>query len=46
MLPHSTKRAVFIRALDEIILPGFAMLGVDDGPARAWLASRQALAAV
>jgi rubrerythrin len=41
VLPHSMKRAVFVQALDRIVLPGFQLLGVSDTPARAWLAQRQ-----
>jgi hypothetical protein len=42
VLTHSLKREVFVRALDEVICPGMAALGVDDGPARDWLARRRA----
>lgn len=42
VLPHSMKREVFVTALDEVILPGFRLMGVNDSPARAWLAQHQA----
>jgi hypothetical protein len=42
VLPHSLKRQVFLRTLDEVVLPGLHGLGVDVGPARAWLAQARA----
>ena len=41
VLPHGLKREVFVRTLEEVICPGLAALGVDDGPARGWLAWRR-----
>ena len=37
VLPHALKREVFIRMLEEVILPGLEGFGVDPAPARAWL---------
>jgi hypothetical protein len=42
VLPHSLKRQVFVRTLDEVVLPGLHGLGVDVGPARAWLDAARA----
>jgi hypothetical protein len=42
VLPHALKREVFVRTLEEVVCPGLATLGVDDGSARAWLAGRRA----
>ncbi|OFX25868.1 MAG: hypothetical protein A2V77_09590 [Anaeromyxobacter sp. RBG_16_69_14] len=45
VLPHGLKREVFARTLEEVVFPGMDGLGVDTGPARAWLdGKRQALA--
>jgi hypothetical protein len=44
VLPHSQKRAIFVRALQEVVIPGLEQLGIDAGPARAWLAAREAVA--
>jgi hypothetical protein len=46
-LAQRTARALYASALHEVILPGFTAIGVDLGPARAWVAERGAsLAAV
>jgi hypothetical protein len=37
VVPHSQKRAVFLAALDELVLPGLAGVGIDCGPLKAWL---------
>ncbi len=44
VLPHTTKREVFVRALREVVFPGLSHLGVDTGPARTWLATRPGMA--
>jgi hypothetical protein len=41
-LSQRTARALYLSALDEVIVPGFTELGVDLGPVRAWLAGRAA----
>jgi hypothetical protein len=38
VVPHTTKRVVFLAALDELVLPGLAGAGIDTGPLRAWVA--------
>lgn len=40
VLPHSTKRALFVRSLEEVVFPGLDGAGVDTSEARAWLAGR------
>lgn len=40
-LPFEVSRRVFADAVAELILPGFAHVGVDVEPARAWLERRQ-----
>jgi hypothetical protein len=42
VLPHPAKRALFVRALEEVVFPGLERAGVDTAAARAWLAGRQA----
>lgn len=42
LLPHTQKRTVFVRALEEIVFPGLEQLGVDAGPSRAWLQAQRA----
>jgi hypothetical protein len=37
VLPMHAKRSVFIDALEEVLLPGFARAGIDGASARAWL---------
>jgi hypothetical protein len=39
-LPVAVSRRVFVDAVADLVLPGFAHVGVDIGPARAWLAQR------
>jgi len=39
-LPNAVSRQIFIDAVRDLVLPGFAHVGVDIGPAQAWLASR------
>lgn len=34
------KRKVFVRTLEEVVLPGLERFGIDVEPARAWLASK------
>ena len=41
VLPHRLKRQVFTTTLEEVVFPGLESCGVDAGPGRAWLASRQ-----
>jgi hypothetical protein len=45
-LPVAVSRRVFIDAVSDLVLPGFAHVGVDIGPARAWLAQRTGRAAL
>lgn len=40
-LPAAVSRRIFIDAISDLVLPGFAHVGVDIGPARAWLAQRR-----
>ncbi len=40
VLPHSTKREIFIGTLEGVVLPGLEKFGIHTGPARAWLAER------
>ncbi|BDG01487.1 ferritin family protein [Anaeromyxobacter oryzae] len=40
VLPHATKRDLFVRVLDEVIFPGLEGAGVDTAAAREWLAAR------
>jgi hypothetical protein len=37
VLPHGQKRALWVGALEEVVLPGLAGAGVDVGAAREWL---------
>ncbi len=41
VLPHSLKREVFVRTLEEVVFPGMDGLGVDTGPARSWLEGKR-----
>jgi HEAT repeat protein len=41
VLTHSSKREVFIRALEDVVLPGLERFEVDTAPARRWLAHRR-----
>ncbi|MFL5312330.1 MAG: ferritin-like domain-containing protein [Myxococcales bacterium] len=40
VLPRARKREIFVRTLEEVVLPGLEKLGVSAAPARAWLLSR------
>ena len=42
VLPHATKRDLFVRALEDVVFPGFQGSGVDTAPARAWLIAERA----
>ena len=42
VLPPAQKREIFVRTLDEVVLPGLERLGVSAAPARAWLLDRRA----
>jgi rubrerythrin len=37
VLPRDQKRETFVRALEDVILPGLARFGIDVAPAREWL---------
>jgi rubrerythrin len=39
VLPHGVKRDLFVRALEDVVLPGLEGAGVDTGAARGWLAA-------
>ena len=40
VLPHATKRDLFVRALEQVVLPGLEASGVDTADGRDWLATR------
>lgn len=40
VFPAARKREVFVRTLEEIVLPGLARFAIDVRPARAWLAEQ------
>jgi hypothetical protein len=40
VLPHSTKRDIFIQTLQDVVFPGLEFHGIDTGPSRAWLAGK------
>lgn len=40
VLPHSSKRSIFVGTLSEVIFPGLEKLGVDPGPGREWLSHK------
>ncbi len=42
VLPHRTKRAVFLETVHSVIFPGFERFGISTDAARAWLVARQA----
>jgi hypothetical protein len=46
VLPHALKREVFARTLEEVVFPGMDGLGVDTGPARAWLDGKRRVLAL
>jgi len=41
-LPNAVSRRVFVDAVRDLVLPGFAHVGIDIEPASAWLAQRRA----
>lgn len=41
VLPMSVKRIVFVSAIEEVMLPGFRRVGIDDGPSLAWLTRKK-----
>lgn len=41
VLPHSTKKRIFVGTLEGVILPGLERFGIDTRPARAWLQERR-----
>ena len=41
VLPPARKREIFLRTLDEVVLPGLERLSVSAEPARAWLHKRR-----
>ena len=41
VLSDSQKRAIFVRTLEEVVVPGLETFRIDPGPTRAWLAARQ-----
>jgi len=41
VLPQARKRELFIRTLEEVVIPGLEHLGVGGGPGRDWLAARR-----
>ncbi len=40
VLPHSTKRDIFIQTLQDVVFPGLEFHGVHSGPSRVWLARK------
>jgi hypothetical protein len=42
VLPHATKRHLFVRSLEEVIFPGLEGAGVDTTAGHVWLAERLA----
>jgi hypothetical protein len=40
VLGPARKKEIFVRTLEEVVLPGFDQLGIDTAPARGWLAQR------
>jgi hypothetical protein len=40
VLPRLRKREIFVSTLQEVVFAGLEALGLDGGPARAWLAAR------
>jgi hypothetical protein len=40
VLPQAARRDLWVRTLEEVILPGLEGVGVDSRPGRAWLARR------
>ncbi len=42
VLPHTLKREVFTRTMEEVVFPGLERFGVDTAAARAWLEGKRA----
>lgn len=42
-LPFEISCGVFVEAVADLVIPGFAQVGVDTRPARAWLAKKTAI---
>jgi hypothetical protein len=40
VLGWARKKEIFVRTLEEVVLPGFEQFGIDTAPARGWLAQR------
>ena len=40
VLPAASKKEIFLRTLEEVVLPGLEEFGIDAAPARAWLLAR------
>jgi hypothetical protein len=40
VLPAARKKEIFVRTLEEVVLPGLEQFGIDAAEARAWLAER------
>jgi len=40
VLPHSTKRSIFVQTLRDVVFPGLEYHAVDTEPARAWLSQK------
>jgi hypothetical protein len=40
VLPADRKKEIFVRTLEEVVLPGLEQFGIDAAPARAWLSAR------
>ena len=40
VLPAARKKEIFVRTLEEVVLPGLEQFGIDAAPARAWLLAR------
>jgi hypothetical protein len=41
VLPKERKREIFIRTLEDVVLPGLASFHIDVAPARAWIGQRR-----
>jgi len=44
VIPRSMRRRLYVEALETVVFPGFDTVGVDTGPARAWLREKLASA--
>src|SRR5262249_16535793 len=42
VLPHSTKRSIFVQTLRDVVFPGLEYHGIDTEPSRAWLSEKMA----